>query len=376
MTSRFAVAKQKIIDDLEAVISDLLGAGAQKKNRRRNGWQVSSPWRSKSKASQTYIWLTGARRGGFKDYAGNDQGDAIDLVAWIKEGSINPDSRMRAVAWAEDRYGIRSMSPEVKKRIETEAASRRKAMAIREAEQRKASRTKARKFYFSCQAEIRGTPVETYLRSRGIDLDAVPNLTPALRFHPSCENWMEAPRDEDGNKTGPAPRFPAMIAAMVDGQGKLGACHYTFLSYDGRGKAGIKFDKLMFPETAGLAIRLTNGPSGLNMEKAAAAAIAGPAGVTEGIEDGLSAGVADPELRMIAAGSLPGYLTVSDHAAVNGWLIFKDNDWGKPQTTALFNRAFARFRSFGKPAEQIAMPASWGKDVNDALTQGADHEYS
>ncbi len=103
------------------------------------------------------------------------------------------------------------------------------------------------------------------------------------------------------------------------------------------------------------------------MEKAAEAGEAGPAGVSEGIEDALSAAVADPDLRMAAAGSLPNLLTVPDHAAASAYLVFRDNDWNKPQAVALFERALAHFKAFGKPVRAVAMPPSWGKDVNDAF---------
>jgi len=70
---------------------------------------------------------------------------------------------------------------------------------------------------------------------------------------------------------------------------------------------------------------------------------------------------------MHAAGSLSGYLHVPDHACIKGYLIFRDNDWDKPQAVELFDRALARFKSFGKPVTEVAMPAAWGKDTNDVL---------
>lgn len=283
---------------------------------------------------------------------------------------MNADSRMRAVVWIEDRYGIRSMSPYVKRQMTIEASNRQKALAIRDAEDRKNARARARKFFYGCKSEILNTPVDSYLLSRGVDLRNVPNMAPAIRFRPDCEYWLGGDRDRDGKRISPAPRFPAMIAAMVDANGRLRACHYTFLLSDGSGKADVDRSKLMFPDTAGLVIRLTYGPSNLNMERAAEQKISGPAGYTEGIEDSLSAGVSDDQLRMNAAGSLPNYLSVPDHDAVSGYLIFQDNDWDKPQAMKQFNRAYSRFCSFGKPVEKIRMPASWGKDVNDAINHG------
>lgn len=381
MSSRFALAKDKIVADIVGVVSDLFRQNAKAKHRKAAGWNVTNPWRAGAKADQMYIWLRGARRGAWKDYVCGDKGDAIDLVAYALEGIVHADSRIRAVEWAEDRYGLKKLDPATRAKM-AEAASRRQAqIELDEADRRKGNRDRARKMFFAADAKILGTPVETYLATRGILLKDVPQLTPALRYQPACEYWLGGQRDGEGNKIGCAPRFPAMISAMVSADGTLNACHLTFLEPDGMGKLDTRrrgfldgdgrplSAKLMWPEVSGFVVRLTNGPSGLSMEQAAAAGVTGYCGVTEGIEDGLSAGVAAHELRMQAAGSLSGLLYVPDHPAVSGWLIFKDNDWGKPQAAALFDRAVARFRSFKKPVEVIAMPADWGKDVNDALNQ-------
>ncbi len=236
--SRFAVVKALALDNLERLIEELFGAGANPRYRRTGGWNICWPYRAGSKPSQTIIDLTGARRGGWCDFVSGEKGDVIDLVAAAKEGAVTDQSRLRAVAWLEDRYGVRNMNADTRRTMEAEASARRRAMEAREAARRKALRDRARRFFFSCSPEIFGTPVETYFRvSRGLDLHDVPGLTPAFRFHPACEYWLGAPRDRMGRKSGPGPTFPALISAMVDGGGHLCACHYTFLSPDGREKA-------------------------------------------------------------------------------------------------------------------------------------------
>jgi hypothetical protein len=355
--SRFSVAKMKIVDDLESLVSEIFRA--QGRHRRIGTWNIANPFRPKSKASQMVVWLKGARRGAWKDFVSGETGDAVDLVAYGLTGSVTAESRMDAVKWIEDRYGLRSLDARDRSRMAAEAGSRRIAAEVQDRQRREASIARARKFFFSCQAEILGTPVEAYLKSRGVDLAAVPNMGKAIRFHAACEYWMDAAR----------PRLPAMIAAMVDENGRIGACHYTFLKADGSGKAEVEKAKLMFPETTGLMIRLTNGPSGQPADKAAADGLRGVLGVSEGIEDGLSVAVAEPELRMWAAGSLAGLLSLPDHGSADSYLIFKDNDWDKPQAQALFARAMARIRNFGKPASELSMPADWGKDVNDAINR-------
>ena len=83
---------------------------------------------------------------------------------------------------------------------------------------------------------------------------------------------------------------------------------------------------------------------------------AGFIGLTEGIEDSASAGMAYPQLRMHAMGSLSGLLHVPDLACAAGYLVFRDNDWGKPQAQQLFARGIARLRGFGKPIECELLP--------------------
>jgi hypothetical protein len=154
---------------------------------------------------------------------------------------------------------------------------------------------------------------------------------------------------------------------MVDAGGRLGAVHWTFLRPDGAGKADVEKAKLMFPSTTGLAVRIANGAGGVPAEQAAEAGTATPCAVLEGIEDGLSLAMQRHDLRVWAAGSLSGLLSLPDHSAVSGWLVFKDNDWGKAQAQALFDRAVRRLRMTKKPVETVSMPGDWGKDVNDAI---------
>ncbi|TCT34635.1 DUF7146 domain-containing protein [Martelella mediterranea] len=353
--SRFSVAKARAIDDLESLIEELLHAS--RKHKRTGLWNVANPYRAHAKPDQMCVWLTGNRRGAWKDYVSGDKGDAIDLVAYALSGLVSDESRMDAVAWLEERYGLKDMDPVAKRRMEAEAKSRRMAAEARESERRESNITRSRKFFYGCNETVTDTPVEAYLASRGIALSAIPALGHAIRYRAECQYWMDDDR----------PFLPAMIHAMVTAEGRVAANHYTFLQPDGSGKADVDKAKLMFPETTGLVIRLTNGAAGIGAEKAAAAGISGLVGVVEGTEDGYSAAIAAPDLRMWATGSLSGLLSLPDHASASGYIIFQDNDWGKRQAQGLFRRAVARIKGFGKPVEVISMPASWGKDVNDAF---------
>ncbi len=377
---RFAIAKERIVDAIDDIVPELFGSGKRQAVRLGGRWAVANKWRAGAKVDQMSVWRTGARRGAWKDYAGGEAGDAIDLVAYAISGEISQDSRMRAVEWAEERFGIRQMDPAAKRELEQKAVKRRAELEQEAADQAKKWQDRARKFHFSCVADIRGTPVEFYLRDgRGIDLDLVPHLAPSIRFHPECEYWMGQQRDSEGNKIGKAPRFPAMVTMMITPTGQLGANHYTFLEpgqarkLDTGSRGFVDQDgrplsaKLMYPPSSGMFIPVTMGPHGIRASEAAARGLTDWWGFTEGIEDALSAAIGDPRLRMYAAGSLSHLMGIPDHLAARGYLIFKDNDWNNPQAVASLEAAVSRARGFGKPVEALAMPAAWGKDVNDAL---------
>jgi putative DNA primase/helicase len=87
---------------------------------------------------------------------------------------------------------------------------------------------------------VEGTPVATYLRSRGFDLPA----SPALRFHA-------------GLKHPSGGVWPAMVALVTHGvTGRPIAVHRTFLARDGGGKAPVNPAKMMLGPCRGGAVRL------------------------------------------------------------------------------------------------------------------------
>ncbi len=125
----------------------------------------------------------------------------------------------------------------------------------------------------------RGTIVERYLRSRGLDPAAVANGLHRLRFHPraAAVPWRIGAEAGDA-----AVRAPAMIAAMRDKHGAVRGVHATYLARDGSDKAGLtrrdgsaRPDRKMWGPVTGNAVWLTSDPG---------AAHAGPLVVGEGIE--------------------------------------------------------------------------------------------
>jgi hypothetical protein len=84
-----------------------------------------------------------------------------------------------------------------------------------------------------------GTPLETYLATRGIDLPP-PDV---LRFHAGLKHHSGG-------------IWPMMVALVTNGHGMPVAIHRTYLARDGGGKAPIDPQKMMLGPCRGGAVRL------------------------------------------------------------------------------------------------------------------------
>ena len=179
----------------------------------------------------------------------------------------------------------------------------------------------------------RGTPVETYLRSRGLDLtDEVAGS--ALRWHPRGPWGLD--------------RSPMMVAAMSDVvTGEVRAVHRTALTSDGQ-----KIDRKMLGPAAGTAIMLTP----------AAETVA----VGEGIESALSAkqlGYGPGVWAMGSAGAM-GRLPVLD--GVQRLVLLEERDTASANAVSDCGHRWTR----AGRAVSVVLPAV-GKDLNDALREVA-----
>jgi hypothetical protein len=311
-----------------------------------------NPARADRHGGSFVVWVKGANPGCWKDYATGDAGDVLALVAHCRGTDMRG-----ALDWALDRYGLRQMSAAERRRRDAEARAARARAERLERESRDRDRRKANLTFSRALPGLSAT-VRRYLASRGLP---IPDGFEARWFRSfEAYEWWPG-RDRETGEGGPL--YPCMVAGFVDGGGRHVANHFTFLSPDGDGKAPVSKPKLMWPAMTGAVIRVTRGETGLDPEAAVKAGKRGPVVITEGIEDALTLANAAPECRIWCAGSLPNYAALVDHACVSGWVIARDNDWGKPQAAALFERATERLRGFGKPVRVIASTS--GKDFND-----------
>ena len=179
-----------------------------------------------------------------------------------------------------------------------------------------------------------GSPVETYLRSRGL---AIP-VSPAIRFHselkhPSGGIW------------------PVMVALVTHGEtGSPIAIHRTFLARDGGGKAPVDPAKMMLGPCRGGVVRLGK-PGGVMM-------------VGEGIETCLAAMQVTGQAAW-AALSTSGLRGLDLPREVRDVIVLADGD--DPGEAAAQHCAW-RWKREGRRV-RIARPPQ-GMDFNDLLLRG------
>lgn len=309
-------------------------------------------------------------RGKWNDWTVGKFGDALGLVAYCVGSSGDPkhtgDLR-QAILWAKNYFGIAADS------FDREAwmAKVRKVEAEQKVQQAKAAAelTRARKtaqgLWLAAQELTAGDDGWAYLSARGIDLAALPRRPRAIRFSPS-QDWF----DDQGEVRHVG---PALMSMMTLPDGKPGSLHRIWINPLRPGeKADLShiYDKAavrkMWPSSEGAAIRLWRGESGLSLKEAAKANLVEDMVVCEGVEDGLSIALMTPELRVEAAGSLPGLLAWTPPKHVRCVIVAADNDWAKPQAQAMLDQACKRIRDdFGKVVRIARSPE--GKDFNDLL---------
>lgn len=184
-----------------------------------------------------------------------------------------------------------------------------------------------------------GTPVETYLRTRGFTTMPIP---PTLRFHPSLYY-------ADGE------RHPGMVGAVRIFD-KLVAVHRTWLRPDGSGKADVPKAKKSLGPVGGGAVYLGRLPEG------------GVLVVGEGIETSLSVMQATgyAAWAALSAGGIQA-LKLPPVSYAPEIIIAADND--PPGLRAAHTAARAWHRE-GRRV-RVVVPPDGDNDFNDTLRRGA-----
>ena len=194
----------------------------------------------------------------------------------------------------------------------------------------------AAKRLFAIAQPITGTPVETYLRNRGI---TALHETASLRFHPTCYY-----RPEGGGSTR---QLPAMIAAVTDLAGRQTGAHRTWLAADGSGKADVETPRRAMGDLLGHGVRF-----GVVRDVLAAG---------EGIETVLAARSASVELPVLAALSAAHLAAFLFPKGLRRLYILRDRD---PAGEGARETLLARAAEAG--IEALALTPRLG-DFNDDL---------
>ncbi len=299
-----------------------------------NGRREGAEWRCGSVEGQPGkslgIHLNGAKAGVWKDFSSGESGDPLDLI----QACLHLD-KGEAVQWAKGWLGLDDgtrapLQPPPRPRHSDpprqESPNQPLALDIWEK-----SRPAA------------GTPVETYLRYRGINTP----VPASIRYNP-------------GVKYTPSNLYlPCMVAAVQGPDRRITGIHRTFIRDDGQGKAHVAEPRMTLGPISGGAVRLAHaGPKLI---------------VAEGLETSLSVQEATglPVWAVLSASNFMGLVLPALPMAAE-IVIAADNDKiknGKRAGLDAAEKAAALWVSQGRKV-WIAQPPKPGTDFNDLARNG------
>lgn len=267
------------------------------------------------------ITLSGPHAGDWIDFDGNQGGGPISTI----EEATGVDGRALIIEAAEI-AGVAPGAPERRAPSTPTPAKRDPALEIAH--------------ILSAARPIEGTSAADYLAGRSLDVPPQSDLL----FHPDLTHW-EA-------KAG----YPALVAQVRDRDGAVIGLHRTWLdtALDGSTrKAPVDKAKKMLGRVAGGAVRLADLGDGDRLA------------LSEGIETGLAALTACPDLPVWATLSTSGLEQVDLPSAIRRVVILADHDVSGAGMRAA-DAAARRLRAQGLDVA-IALPPEEGEDFNDLL---------
>ena len=188
------------------------------------------------------------------------------------------------------------------------------------------------RFIWNSAEDAKGTPVETYLRSRGINIP----IPSTIRYHRALSHPLGS-------------TYPAMVALVTDASDSPVAIHRTWLAHDGTAKAPVRNSKMMLGPCAGGSVRLSAGTS--------------PLMIGEGLETCLTI-VQERNASVWAALSTSGLRALELPHGISTIVVLADgDDAGESAAVAVANRLIKTRLSVS-----IAR-APRGTDFNDILLQ-------
>lgn len=379
-TASIEAIKQGLIDQIEGVVARLAppAAGSYRKG---DLFFTLNPMRHDTRVGSFCIHMSGPQVGQWHDFAMNGReahGDLIDLI-----GRVLGLSQADAFREARQILGLENDTPEARRAREEgakRAADARKAQAQAAREKALQRRKWAEGLWLSAAEDLRGSPVDLYLQSRGLNLAQLGHRPRALRYHAQCSYWAE--HEQIDPETGevlcdaqgrPITRrekllLPAMVSAITGLDGKIMAAHRTYLAQrEIWGKAAIPDAKKVLGDYRGGCIRLSSGigPRGGKGARLNDCPPGTRVYIAEGIETGLSAVMLRPELRVLAAVSLANMAAVELPQNVTEVVLIQDHD-GHEQARAAFQAAVNAHAAKGRVVRVWCSDVP-GEDLNDTM---------
>ncbi len=299
------------------------------------------------------VYLKGARQGGWRDYAGDDRGDLVELVARAAYGG----DKKEAIAWCKSFLGIGDMTPAQFKQARRKAIAAAERQQHEQGEEDARKRKQARGLWMAGEPGA-GTPAQFYLESRGIDFDRLGHFPGSIRYVHAYHGRLKR-------------EAPCMVAAIMRG-GKHIATHRTWITRDGgrwrtmKAELG-KLTKMTlgrYYEQGGY-VPLWKGLDAQGRIPQGAfepLAMAGPVLAAEGIEDVLTIAMVRRELPAACAVMLANLRALPFKHII--WIADRDVD--NEKAVALLENSVAEQQRLGKQM-QFIWPAPGFKDVNDQL---------
>ncbi|WP_298374455.1 hypothetical protein [Azospirillum sp.] len=362
----------QIVDMMRARIDELVGDvwGLRDGVLERNDFVCLSPLRADRRAGSFRVAVKGPYRGMVKDFASGETWTPLSFTAALLFRGDNSE----ALRWARAWLGLDGTNPESFRKTRV-AVERVADQPDDDGGQGERFRAVAHRRYLEARECVFDTPVDRYLRGRGLDLRRLPFPLRALRFHPALRN-TESGRD-----------WPAMVAPVVGRDGKFLGLHRTWLEARADGsvrKAPLAYPKKALGSACGGTIRLWNGTrvdSATGEIKKGRKLADEKTGVwidlTEGIEDGLSVAIAISEARVQVGVSLNWMPSIRLPDCVEGVNLWQQNDAPDSPAARGFASVIENFRGQGKRVRLIRPPDGY-KDANEwvqAMARSADDQH-
>lgn len=306
--------------------------------------------------SSLKVYLKGPKQGRWRDYAGDDRGDLVELVTKAAYGG----DKKAAIDWCKAFLGLGDMTPQQFK------AARRKAIDTAERQQREQGeadakrRKQARAIWLACEAGPQ-TPAQYYLEARGIDFDRLGHFPGAIRFGRIYHSVLKR-------------EAPCMVAAIMRG-GKHIATHRTWITRDARVPGGWRSMKAELGKLTKMTLgryyeqggyvplwKGLDADGGIPARPFEPLAMAGPVICGEGIENVLTIAMVRRETPAAAAVALANMRQLPFPHII--WIA--DRDEAQSKALTLLENNVAAQQAMGKHM-QFIWPADGFKDVNDQL---------